>query len=364
LALALPMTIALFGVLRKLGWRTALGAMVIAAITVLITFRLANPFAFAGPGVFGLALAPAWVADMKSLADIGHTANYPPNWQWIAGYGPLRFLRDFTLFGAGPVLLLILLAGLFRARAGLRLPHIILLSFFAIFLLQGLTSAIPALRYSAPALPALAALSAPILASIGLPLTVILTALALWWGAAEVRLHTGENPRLSASRWLWEQPKGSVIVNETGWDEGLPTQVYLAGVKDKRWPGFEDYFTYLTLDIVADDSAEKADRIASMIGQSDFLVISSGRQREVMPRLPERFPMTTAYYELLDTPESCLQIVWAQSRGYPLPGLRFDDTFVQEPWRVYDHPNVTIYARLPCFDADNFARRLKAALPD
>jgi|GEM_PF-1624248 len=363
LALALPMSLALFAVLRQQSWRVAAGVMLVAALAVLVTFRLANPFAFSGPGVFGLMPSPGWLADMKSLTNMTQQ-DWPPNWQWMAGYGPLRFIRDFALFGIGPVVALLLLAGLRHPRALFRAPQMMLLSFAAVFLLQGLTAAIPALRYSAPALPALAALSAPILAALGLPAAILTIALALWWGAGAVRLHDSQHPRLLASRWIWTAPKGSVIVNETGWDEGLPTQVYLPSVKDKRWPGFEDRFTYLTLDIVAPDSAEKAERIATMIGQSDFVAISSGRQREVMPRLPDRFPMTKAYYELLDTPQSCLNIVWSAARGYPLPLLPFDDTFAQEPWRVYDHPNVTIYARLPCFNADDFARRLEAALPD
>jgi hypothetical protein len=242
------------------------------------------------------------------------------------------------------------------------MPQLILLSLAAVFLLQGLTSAIPALRYSVPALPVLAALTAPVLAGLGLPIVILVVALSLWWGAGAVRLHDGQNPRLLASRWIWTQPKGTVIVNETGWDEGLPTQVYLEGVKDKRWPGFENHFTYLTLDIVAVDSNEKADRIATMIGDGDLIAISSGRQREVMPRLPERFPMTSAYYQMLDAPDSCLEVVESEDRGYPLPLLAFDDRWAQEPWRVYDHPIVTVYRRLPCFDAGDFAAKLKAAL--
>jgi hypothetical protein len=362
LALALPMTLALVALWRAHGWRSAASVMAVAALAVLVTFRLANPFAFAGPGVFGLALSPGWRADMISLFGLT-VLEWPPNWQWMAGYGALRYVRDFALFGIGPVITLLVLAGLRRPRTMLRWPQAILLSFVAVFVLQGLTSTIPALRYGAPALPALAALSAPVLAVLSLPLTVMVCALALWWGVGAVRLHDGEDhPRLLASRWLWEAPKGTVIVNETGWDEGLPTQVYLEGVKEKRWPGFEDHFTFLTLDIVAPDSVEKADRIARMIGDSDYIAISSGRQREVMPRLPERFPMTTAYYQMLDDPLNCLEVVWSADRGYPLPFLAFDDSWVQEPWRVYDHPIVTIYQRRPCFNAASFAAKLKAAL--
>jgi hypothetical protein len=364
LVLGLPIFAALIVVGRRLGWRAAMGAMTLGAFCVLVTFRLANPYAFGGPGVLGLTLSPAWLADMTSLFGMSKMLDFPPNWQWIAGYGPLRFLRDFMLFGTGPVLWIILGLGVAHAAFRLRAPHLILISFVVVFLIQGVTAAVPALRYSAPALPVLAALAAPALARFAWPMTLLVVSLALWWGAGAVRLHDGQHPRLLASVWLWDAPRGSVIVNETGWDEGLPTQVFLPGVKDKRWPGFEDHFTYLTLDIVAEDNIEKVERMVSMIDRGDYIAISSGRQRDVMPRLPERFPMTAEYYRLIASPESCLEVVWSADRGYPLPFLAFDDRWAQEPWRVYDHPIVTIYRKTACFDPATFAARLKAALPD
>ena len=45
-------------------------------------------------------------------------------------------------------------------------------------------------------------------------------------------------------------------------------------------------------------------------------------------------------------------------RGYPLPGLPFNDRFAQEPWRVYDHPIVQIWQKEPCFDRSRAERIL------
>jgi hypothetical protein len=106
----------------------------------------------------------------------------------------------------------------------------------------------------------------------------------------------------------------------------------------------------------------KADRIAGILAGADYVVISSGRQREVMPRLAQRFPLTTAYYELLESGELCYASVWRKDRGYAVPGLRIDDSFAQEPWRVYDHPIVEIFRRQPCFDREAARARLAAAL--
>jgi hypothetical protein len=335
----------------------------VSSALLVVAFRLANPFAFAGPNVFGLSLSPGWLADMVSLAGMSQMVDFPPNWQWMAGYGALRFLRDFGLFGAGPVLALLLIWGLRRPAGLASAPQLILLSYLSVFLMQGVATTVPALRYAAPALPAIAALCAPILASLSGPVALAAVGLGLWWGAGAVRLHDGAHPRILASRWVWELPRGTVLVNETSWDEGLPVQVYLLGAKEKRWAGFEDHFRFLTLDIVNADTPEKADLMAGMIAAGDYVIVSSGRQSEVMPRLPERFPMTTAYYQMLLSGMPCLPLEWTSDRGYPLPLLPFDDRWAQEPWRVYDHPVVRIYKREVCFDAAAFAETLRASLP-
>jgi hypothetical protein len=147
-------------------------------------------------------------------------------------------------------------------------------------------------------------------------------------------------------------PAGTMLANETAWDEGLPVPVILPGGRDRTWPGHNDHFRLETLAITDHDEAAKAERMARLLGEADYLVISSGRQREVMPRHPRRFPMTTAYYRMLDAGELCYASVWRADRGYPAPFARIDDTWAQEPWRVYDHPIVEIFRRLPCFDRE------------
>ncbi|NJN81511.1 MAG: hypothetical protein HC802_04000 [Caldilineaceae bacterium] len=116
------------------------------------------------------------------------------------------------------------------------------------------------------------------------------------------------------------------------------------------------------LDITAPDSPEKAQRIAEMLGATDYLILSSTRQSAVMPRLPQRFPLTAVHYQELLSGRACFSLVRRWDRGYPLPFLPFGTAWAQEPWRVYDHPIVRIYRRDPCFDADTYATRLRQAM--
>ena len=324
-----------------------------------VTFRLANPFAFAGPGMLGLWPSADWIADMRGLVQVTSSPYFPPNWVWEAGYGPVALARDLFLFGAGPVAVLVVL-GLRRGDtwAALCLPAMGVLA----FVLLTAFSSVSALRYASPTLPALAILCAPALARMRLPAALGALAVALWWGAGAARLHDGAHPRIEASHWLWTLPRGTVLTNETDWDDGLPTIVRLASDPAYRWPNHDDWFVLQRLDITAPDTPEKAERIAQMLAATDYLILSSDRQSAVMPRLPRRLPMTAVHYDELLSGRACFTLVRRWDRGYPLPGLRFDNSWAQEPWRIYDHPIVQVFQRDPCFDADTYAERLRQAL--
>lgn len=360
LALA-PLGLALGLALRRgVTPRGVAAAAALAAVALLVVFRLTNPFAFAGPEVWGLSPSADWIADFRGLAEVTASPAFPPNWQWIAGYGGLRFLRDFALFGVGPVAVL-LLAGVRRDGAGAGV--LVALAVALVFVLLAMISSVSALRYASPALAALAVALAPVLARLGRRQMLGVLALAPWWGAGALRLHDGWHPRIVASHWLWTLPRGTVLTNETDWDDPLPTIVALTGEAGRRWPSHEGWFSFQNLHITDPDTPEKADRIADLLARTDYLILSSDRQSAVMPRLPERFPMTTAHYRALFAGEACFAPVLDLDRGYPLPLFGFDDSWAQEPWRVYDHPVVRIFARQPCFDPGAYAAMLRAALP-
>lgn len=349
---------------RGLGrWHTLVTAVAMFAAAALV-FRLANPFAFVGNGFWGLAINPMWINSFRTLESMTTSSDFPPNWQWEAGYGPGAFFRDVALFGTGPVaagLFLWLLLTYRGAWGALLVP---LTTVFA-FLLLTHASSVNALRYLAPALPALAMSLAPLAVRLYRPAVLGTILLALWWGSGAFRLGDGQHPRLIASYWLWSLPEGTVLTNESDWDEGLPVIIRDVAGDGFRFPSHDNWFRFQTLGITDPDSPEKADRIARLLEKTDFLIMSSDRQSAVMPRLPERFPMTAEHYAALFSGAACFRPVLILERGYPLPLFPFDDSWAQEPWRIYDHPPVRIFAREACYDAQSYSNYLRAALePD
>ena len=152
---------------------------------------------------------------------------------------------------------------------------------------------------------------------------------------------------------------GAAPANESSWDDGLPLRVdgldgyggiYQAGLN------FEMYW---------DDNADKFQRLVTTLDQADYIFISSNRQWGTIPRVPERYPLSTAYYRsLLGCPPE-KDVVWCYTvaqegtfggdLGFELvkvfdssPRLGqwvFNTQFAEEAFSVYDHPKVMIFRK-------------------
>lgn len=332
-------------------------------------FRLACPFNFQGPGFFGIMPAPAVVDDYREIVTISLAPYYPPNWQWLAGHPRLDAVRDLGLWALGPAVTVAVFVGTALAIGKIRQwPFLLLLGVFVLVMAYYWLSIAPLLRYVLPAAVGFCVFAGAGLACLsskpGRVFSVLLVLAAAAWSFGMVALHTRTNSRIVASAWLWNETKpGTVVAHESPWDDGLPVSVRYPGSKDLRWPGFEDHFRFIDLNLEIDDSSEKVRNIAHRLGQADYLAISSERIRKPQIALRERFPMMPTYYAMLANGELCFEQVFKLHPGYEVLGYSFDDSGAQEPWSVYDHPAVEIYKRLPCYDADRVEKRLLDALP-
>ncbi|HEY5983192.1 MAG TPA: DUF2298 domain-containing protein [Anaerolineales bacterium] len=158
--------------------------------------------------------------------------------------------------------------------------------------------------------------------------------------------------------------EGTTAINESDWDDGLPLRL-----------GPEGYDAYgglfqegLSLQLYWDDNAEKLQRFVDVLGQGDYIFISSNRQWATTTRVPERYPLTTAYYRALIGCPDDKDVIWCYNVARPgmfngkigfelaavfesfptldIPGvLRWEanDQFAEEAFTVYDHPKVLVF---------------------
>jgi len=165
---------------------------------------------------------------------------------------------------------------------------------------------------------------------------------------------------------------GSAPAHETSWDDGLPL----------RMDGYDPYGGLLrgdlNLEMYWDDNAEKLKRILTVLDQADFLFITSNRQWGSIPRVPERYPLGTAFYKhLLGCPDDrditwCYSVAqaadWKGALGFELvkifesqPSLgpvKINDQFADEAFTVYDHPKVFVFKK----SSDYESERVKSVL--
>ena len=167
---------------------------------------------------------------------------------------------------------------------------------------------------------------------------------------------------------------GDTLANEGEWDDGLPLRVDGYDGFGGIYPGDVNFNMYW------DDNPDKLARFLRILNESDYLVITSSRQWASLPRLPERFPMTTLYYRnLLGCPpaesiESCYDIakpgMFQSNLGFNLvkvfqsdPSIGpFDinDQASEEAFTVYDHPKVFIFKKSQKYDQQNVQAILSA----
>ncbi len=163
---------------------------------------------------------------------------------------------------------------------------------------------------------------------------------AILWSLAYVNgVYNDTHPWIKASRWIYANiPDGSTIAWEQ-WDDSLPYDLPEPNSSRGRyrfidWGPFEE------------DTAEKFERLKSTLRQADVLVLSSNRIYGAVDNLPERYPMTNLYYQLLFDGQLGYELALEQVNSPRLFGIAIDDRNADESFTLYDHPRVLVFTKV------------------
>lgn len=76
--------------------------LLLAGFGAFLAFRIFNPYAFSGPGFFGLWPNERWLGNLAEVSrGVGGVQDYPPNWQWLARSPLVYVTKDLLLWGMG-----------------------------------------------------------------------------------------------------------------------------------------------------------------------------------------------------------------------------------------------------------------------
>lgn len=355
---------------RRWSWQTVVLLLFAAVAASVLSFRIANPYAFSGPAFWQLLPETRFLDDLSEQAGLANAGlGWVPNWYWHERNGLLTLLRDLALVGFGPSLVVLFVAGSLLGRDRLPANAIAGLGFIAILTMTFAFYPSPYLRYALPLTPIVCIVAAMAVRDENARLlrfaAPLLLAGTIVQGHAVLDMMSAPHPRVEASAYIWNTyPRGSTVLNETPWDETLPVPVRLKGDKDARWPFAEGAYKLALLDIQEPDNSSKAEFIARRLADADVLVLSSQRFATNMIRLKSHFPLSARFYRGLNDGSICMALTKEFRHDLLLAGfLTLDDSWLQESWYIYDHPVVRIYEKLPCFEQEHVRQHLIQGLP-
>ena len=360
----------------------------------LLTFRIIQPIAFAGPGFWNWSLNPKWLEDIVEQQKITRGQTDLPWVQQWTGRSIAFPLYNILLWGMGLPLGLASFAGLALAAYELirfrKFEHLIPVTYIGVTFLYHAVTFIKFMRYFLPIYPFLILLGAyfvfwlwdratadaphpageaearskihwserirRVVTSryVLIPVIVLVVAGTFLYAWAYNSIYDRPNTRLAASRWMQQNiPAGSTRANEH-WDDWLP----IGGVDGISSYGDGGLFKSVEMRNYEDDNPDKLNWMVDNLTQADYIILSSNRLYDSIPRLPMRYPLTTRYYELLFSGKLGYERV-KEFTSYPsLLGIQIPDQSAEESFSVYDHPRVQIFKKTAAFNPDEVRRLL------
>lgn len=332
----------------------------VMGIVAVVAYRIAQPYDFKAGA--SLIFNERFTQDVEYLTDI----NQGGNWPWVqplVGRTPLVHpLKQMFLWGMGPALGLAAIFGMGRAVrrffGGERywaVPLAVIAAYWVLVSLQFYAI----VRYLQPSYPVVTALSAAGLvaawraASAMLPerakmawaikiAVAVVVGVSAFWALAFVNgVYNNTNARLTAGEWMVDNLPEDAVVSQQAWDDGLP------------W-GQASTFGRVTLEpfSFSGDSPERIELLIQGLNEVDYVIESSNKFYDSLPRTPARFPQITQYYDTLFDGSLGFELIETFQNQPSLFGITIDDAGAEEAFTLYDHPTVFIWRKTESFSVD------------
>ncbi|MGO8949013.1 MAG: DUF2298 domain-containing protein, partial [Ktedonobacterales bacterium] len=185
---------------------------------------------------------------------------------------------------------------------------------------------------------------------LGLAAGVLATSLLFTLGMDSI--YSTSMTRVVASEWIYNHvPAGATITYEI-WDDALPIMAPAAytnsagiGYTSQGHLIDPSQYQIVGLNLYAPDTMSKAQQLADQLASADVVVMSSQRLLDSIPKLPDVYPMSSRYYQLLFGGKLGFKLA-AHFEEHPhVLGFVLNESGADESFSVYDHPPVWIFTR-------------------
>jgi YYY domain-containing protein len=359
-----------------LGALRSLPAFLLVLVVAFWVFRIVQPQAFTGPGFLGLSINQKWAETMTYIRDlVGGKIDYPPSHQWTDRAPVLYMLQHMVLWGLGLPLGLAVWASWLWMGWELyqrRWAHLLPWAWMTLAFFYQSVQFVKTVRYLLPIYPTMALIAAYGLVRLwdaarqwdaardehavrrverrrwarpvaGGLIAVVVVGTACW-ALALTSIYTRPVSRVAASRWIYDNiPKGASLSYEL-WDDALPLNI------DGRLAGSD--YRQVRMEPYGEDTPAKREQLYDWLERTEYIIFSSNRLYDSIPRLPTRYPMTTRYYEALFSGELGYDRLITFTSYPRLFGIEIVDDAADESFTVYDHPKVSIFQKRPDFDIE------------
>lgn len=162
------------------------------------------------------------------------------------------------------------------------------------------------------------------------------------WALAFVNgVYGTEHTWVTFARWIYANvPNGSCIAWEH-WDDRMPVDL----PEPNSSPGLRGY-QQPQLPMYEEDTREKYENLRNTLMNCDYIALATNRLWRTIPGLPQRYPMSTRYYEALFAGELGYEMVYSVETPPKLGPLEFDSQPADESFTVYDHPKPILFQKV------------------
>src|SRR4030042_2260648 len=346
------------------------------ALLSYFSFRLTDPQTFTGYNILIPKINPVFIQNIKQLKSFDNPdALFPPAVQWITTKPIIFPLKNMVLWGMGLPLGILTLSGFFyslsRIISGLKLKTIFKSSFkrfgnieikmyehlliifwiTLLFIYQGIQFS-KTMRYLYPIYPFLAITTANFIRQCTIKLDqkysykyfikflgFLVFLSIIIWPISFIQIYSRSHSRVIASEWIYKNiPVGSTLSCEH-WDDCLPLTINSRS---------SSQYKIETLELYNPDTELKWNKINRQLESVDYLIMSSNRLWGSIPKVPEKYPITSKFYKDLfeEKTNFTLLATFTSFPKIPFLNIFINDSSAEEAFTVYDHPKILIFKKM------------------